>query len=75
MQICGLQGFPTCGTPVQMRLDKALGTWVKSGQNSGFPERGWEGCNFLSSWEPADTMGKALEGSGLVFKQPGAETG
>lgn len=55
--------------PVQTRLDKALGTWVKSGQSSGVPARAWEDCNFLSSWEPADMMKKVLEGSGLVFKQ------
>jgi len=75
MQICGLQAFPTCGTTVQTRLDKAPGMWVISGQSSGFPVRGWKGRNFLSTWEPADTMGKAPKGSGPVFKQPGAEPG
>lgn len=75
MQISGLKGFLTCGTRVQMRLDKAPGMWVKSGQSSGFPARSQEGYNFLCSCEPADTMGKALKGSGPVFKQPGAEPG
>lgn len=61
--------------PVQMRLGKAPVTWVKLGQSKGFPERGWEGCNFLSSCDTADIAGKALRGSGLVFRQPGAEPG
>lgn len=38
--------------------------WVKSGQSSGFPVRAWKGCNFLSSCEPADAMGKVLRALG-----------
>lgn len=47
-----------------MRLDKAHGMWVKSGQSRGFPVKVWKDCNFLSSCEPVDAMGKVLRSLG-----------
>lgn len=56
--------WDTCANEIR----QGPGDTGQIGTEQRLPSRGWEGCNFLSSCEPADRMGKALKGSGPVFK-------